>query len=88
MDKNTRLSSFEQWLNPIDFNHLEWKLNQTQSDKYVKKLTTKAYILLFLYAQLHEEDSLRALSDCVLNQSLQKTTCLGIISREFRIKIE
>jgi len=80
MDKNTRLSSFEQWLNPINFRHLEQKLNQTQADKYVKKLTTKAYILLFLYAQLHKEDSLRALSDCVLNQHLQRVTGLSSIS--------
>lgn len=80
MDKNTRFSSFEQWLDPINFRKLEQKLNQTHADKYVKKLTTKAYILLFLYAQLHEEDSLRALSDCLLNKSLQKATGLSSIS--------
>lgn len=69
MDKNTHLSSFSQWLNQINFKKLDETLGQTDADKYVKKLTTKAYMTLFLYAHLQKEDSLRSISDCVLSEA-------------------
>lgn len=80
MDKNTHLSSFSQWLNQINFKQLDETLGQTGGDKYVKKLTTKAYMTLFLYAHLQKEDSLRSISDCVLSEELQKATGLSSIS--------
>jgi IS4 transposase len=80
MDKDTHLSSFSQWLNQINFKQLDETLGQTGGDKYVKKLTTKAYMALFLYAHLQKEDSLRSISDCVLSEDLQKATGLSSIS--------
>ncbi|SFG45204.1 DUF4372 domain-containing protein, partial [Sporolactobacillus nakayamae] len=72
MDKDTQFSSFKQWLHPINFQQLDQTVKEKQSDKYVKKLTTKAYILLFLYAHLHQEDSLHSLSTRVLDDKLQE----------------
>lgn len=80
MDKNTQFSSFKQWLQPINFQQLDQMVKEKQSDKYVKKLTTKAYILLFLYAHLQQEDSLRSLSTSVLDDKLQEAIGLSSIS--------
>lgn len=72
MDKNTLLSSFGKWVSTIDFKTFEKHVETTNQDKYTKKLTTRAYLMLMIHAQLHEKESLRAISDDVLNEELQK----------------
>ena len=39
-----------------------------------------SFMKLLLYAQLHETESLRALSDCVFSEELQQATNLDSIS--------
>ena len=70
MDKNTLISSFGKWVAPINFSHFEKQVAATNQDKYTKKLTTKAYLMLFLYAHLQEEESLRGIPDPVLDEDL------------------
>ena len=80
MDKDTLISSFGKWIAPINFSHLEKQVAATHQDKYTKKLTTKAYLMLFLYAHLQEEKSLRAISDAVLDEDLGRALGLDGIS--------
>ncbi|WP_409179063.1 DUF4372 domain-containing protein [Brevibacillus fortis] len=40
-------------------------------DKYVKKLTTPSYLLLFLHAQLQQREGLRAIADDALKTKFQ-----------------
>jgi IS4 transposase len=80
MDKNTLISSFGKWVAPINFSHFEKQVAATNQDKYTKKLTTKAYLMLFLYAHLQEEESLRAISDAVLDEDLGQALGLDGIS--------
>lgn len=57
--------------------------NQVQDlhlDYYTKKLHMKAFVPLLLYAQLHETESLRALSDAMFADELQQAAGLGSIS--------
>ncbi len=58
MDKNTRLSSFGKWVSPINFKKVFEQVENLKQDYYTKKLTTEAYIKLFLFAQLHKTESL------------------------------
>jgi hypothetical protein len=46
----------------------------------VKKLTTKAYLLLLLHAHLHEKEGLRAISDGLLDEDFQSQLGLDSIS--------
>ena len=55
MDKNTLFSSFGKYISPIHLVKFQQRIDETGQDKYVKKLTTKAYLLLFLHAQLSNE---------------------------------
>jgi len=80
MDKNTLLSSFGKWVAPINFLKLDEQVQAIQQDKYTKKLTTKAYLLLFLHAHLHEKESLRAISAGLLDEDFQKALGLDSIS--------
>lgn len=80
MDKNTLISSFGKWVAPINFSHFEKQVAATNQDKYTKKLTTMAYLKLFLYAHLHEVESLRALSDAVLDEDFGQALGLDEIS--------
>ena len=65
MDKNTLISSFGKWVSPINLKKLIEQVEELKQDYYTKKLTTEAYIKLLLFAQLHESDSLQAISDAL-----------------------
>jgi IS4 transposase len=80
MDKDTVLSSFGKYLEPLHRLKLQEKIDQSNHDKYAKKLTTKAYILLFLHAQLQKREGLRAIADDLLQEEFQKEVGLESIS--------
>lgn len=80
MDKNTLFSSFGKWVAPINIMKLQQRIDETDQDKYVKKLTTKAYLLLFLHAQLQQREGLRAIADDVLSKKFQQELGLSSIS--------
>ncbi|MED1695592.1 IS4 family transposase [Brevibacillus agri] len=80
MDKNTLFSSFGKWVAPINIMKLQQRIDETDQDKYVKKLTTKAYLLLFLHAQLQQREGLRAIADDVLSKKFQRELGLSSIS--------
>ncbi len=80
MGKKSMLSSFGKWIESIDFSNLEKQVDTIHQDKYTKKLTTKSYLLLFLHAHLHEKESLRAISDAVLDEDFQKELGFDAIS--------
>lgn len=80
MDKNTLFSSFGKWVAPINIVKLQQRIDETDQDKYVKKLTTKAYLLLFLHAQLQQREGLRAIADDVLSEEFQQELGLSSIS--------
>jgi hypothetical protein len=61
MDKDTLLSSFGKWVEPINLNIIEdWK-NTNLLDRYVKKLSTLVYLFLFIEAQLEKRIGLRSI---------------------------
>ena len=62
MDKFTRKTSFEQWLSPLNFKLFDEQVENFQLNRYTKKLYMASFMKLLLYAQLHETESLRALS--------------------------
>src|SRR5690625_234009 len=64
MDKNTLKTSFGKWISPIN----------------LKKLTTEAFLKLMLFAQLHETESLHAISDALLDEDFQKVLGFRSIS--------
>ncbi|MEJ8548831.1 IS4 family transposase, partial [Brevibacillus borstelensis] len=72
MDKNTLLSSFGKWVSPIFSKRFYQEVASSDQDKYVKKLTTPAYLLLFLHAQLQQREGLRAIADDVLGTKFQR----------------
>ncbi|MED1686790.1 IS4 family transposase [Brevibacillus agri] len=80
MDKNTLFSSFGKWIAPINIVKFQQRIDETDQDKYVKKLTTKAYLLLFLHAQLQQREGLRAIADDVLSKKFQRELGLSSIS--------
>ena len=80
MDKNTRKTSFEQWFSPISTSLFEEQVKKHDLNRYTKKLHMASFMKLLLYAQLHETESLRGLSDCVFSEELQKATNLDSIS--------
>ncbi|WP_391207737.1 IS4 family transposase [Psychrobacillus sp. L4] len=80
MDKITRKTSFEQWFSPISNKLLENQVKNLHLDYYTKKLHMASFMKLLLFAQLHETESLRALSDCVFSEELQHVTNLDSIS--------
>jgi len=51
-----------------------------QLNRYTKKLYMASFVKLLLYAGLHETESLRALSDAVFSEELQRATGLQSIS--------
>ncbi|UJL48286.1 IS4 family transposase [Virgibacillus sp. NKC19-16] len=80
MDKNTPISSFSKWISPIHFEKVFEQAENLRLDDYTKKLTTKAYIKILLFAQLHETDSLEAMSDALLDDDFQKALGFDSIS--------
>ncbi|MEK4495881.1 IS4 family transposase [Ureibacillus sp. FSL W8-0352] len=80
MDKFTRKTSFEQWFSPINRPLFDDLVKTHQLNHYTKKLYMASFMKLLLYAQLHETESLRALSDAVFLEELQRATGLESIS--------
>lgn len=80
MDKFTRKTSFEQWFSPVNQTFFEELVETHQLNYYTKKLYMASFMKLLLYAQLHETESLRALSDAVFSEDLQRATGLESIS--------
>src|SRR5699024_3275755 len=80
MDNNTRNSSFGKWISAINFRKLDEQVSLFKQDYYTKKLTTASYINIMLLAQLHETESLHAMSDALLSEELQMALVLSSIS--------
>jgi len=80
MDKFTRKTSFEQWFSPISSTQMEKLVENHQLNYYTKKLHIASFLRLLLFAQLIETESLRAISDTLLSDDLQKATYLESIS--------
>jgi len=80
MDKFTRKTSFEQWFSPISSTQMEKLVEIHQLNYYTKKLHIASFLKLLLFAQLNETESLRAISDTLLSDDLQKATYLESIS--------
>lgn len=80
MDKFTRKTSFEQWLSPISSKKLEELVDTYHLNYYTKKLHLASFLKLLLFAQLNEAESLRAISDALFSDQLQKATRLQSIS--------
>lgn len=80
MDKSTRKTSFKQWKLPINQTLFNEQVKKYQLDYYTKKLYMDSFVSLLLYAQLHETESLRALSDAVFSDDLQQDTRIDSIS--------
>ncbi|WP_276917962.1 DUF4372 domain-containing protein [Aneurinibacillus aneurinilyticus] len=59
MDKNTLFSSFGKWIAPIYGEKFRRQIQKSGQDKYTKKLSTTAYLLLFLHTQLESRDGIR-----------------------------
>ena len=80
MDKFTRKTSFEQWLSPISSEKIEGLVEAHQLNHYTKKLHFESFLKLLVFAQLNETESLRALSDTLFSDDLQRATALESIS--------
>ncbi|ABS21309.1 transposase IS4 family protein [Bacillus cytotoxicus NVH 391-98] len=74
MEKITRKTSFKQWLSPISTSLFEEQVKKHHLNHYTKKLHMASFMKLLLYAQLHETESLLALSACIFSEELQNTT--------------
>src|SRR5690606_9176593 len=75
---DTIFSSFGKWISPICAKTFNERVAQEGQDKYVKKLTSYAYLKLFLHAQIQQRDGLREIADDVLSEDFQQE--LGIQS--------
>ncbi|UBH15671.1 DUF4372 domain-containing protein [Macrococcus armenti] len=62
------------------FKKISRQVETLKLDYYTKKLNTCAFIKLLLYLQLFETESLRAVSDSVFSEKLQKTLGFDSIS--------
>jgi len=80
MDKNTLKTSFGKWISPINMKKLSKQVEILQQDYYTKKLTTEAYLKAMLFAQLHETESLHAISDALLDEDFQEALRFESIS--------
>src|SRR5690625_4334329 len=80
MDKNTQKTSFGKWISTINLKKLSKQVDILKQDYYTKKLTTKAFLKLMLFAQLHETESLHAISDALLDEDFQKVLGFRSIS--------
>lgn len=61
------------------YEYVHDRIAQTGQDKYVKKLTTPAYLELFLHAQLQRRDGLQDIADDVLCKEFQQELLLESI---------
>jgi RNAse (barnase) inhibitor barstar len=79
MDKDTLLSAFGKWVAPLNATLISEWATETGEDKYVKKLNTLAYLLIFMDAQLNQRKALREIvTELESNEAFQKE--LGITS--------
>lgn len=79
MDKDTLLSSFGKWVAPINSELIqEWR-DLTNLDRYVKKLNTTVFLLLFMEAQLQKRKGLRSIMNS-LRADEEFQQALGISS--------
>jgi len=74
------MDKFTQWLSPINQNLFDNQVWKYQLDYYTKKLFMKPFVLFLLHAQLHETESLQAISDGLFSDELQKSIELHSIS--------
>lgn len=65
MDKDITKTTFFQYLRPINFKKLNVIVEKLSADKYVKKLTTKKMLILLIFSQLFNVESLTHLSTIV-----------------------
>lgn len=61
---------------PVNMKKLSEQVDILNQDYYTKKLTTEAYLKIMLFAQLHETESLHAISDALLDEDFQKAVGL------------
>lgn len=80
MNQITRKTAFAQWTAPISNELFREQVQLHCLDHYTKKLHMASFMNLLLYAQLHETESLRAVSDSVFSEELQEATNLDSIS--------
>src|SRR5690554_3816091 len=80
MDKNTLKTSFGKWISPINMKKLSKQVDILKQDYYTKKLTTESFLKIMLFAQLHETESLHAISDALLDEDFQKAVGFDSIS--------
>lgn len=80
MDKFTHKTSFEKWLSPIFSEKIEELVETHHLDHYTKKLHFESFFKLLVFAQLNETESLRAVSDTLFSDDLQRATALESIS--------
>src|SRR5690625_1729979 len=80
MDKNTLKTSFGKWISPLNMKKLAKQVDILRQDYYTKKLTTEAYLKIMLFAQLHETESLHAISDALLDEGFQQALGFESIS--------
>jgi Transposase DDE domain/Domain of unknown function (DUF4372) len=71
MDKDTAKSSFGQLVAPLNRDDVQEIVDVHRGDKYVKKLSTWAFLMLILQAQLLQKRGLRSLEQMLLNEHLQ-----------------
>ena len=80
MDNNTLKTSFGKWISPINMKKLSKQVDILKQDYYTKKLTTEPFLKIMLFAQLHETESLHAISDALLDDDFQKAVGFESIS--------
>lgn len=68
----TLKTSFGQWFSPINLQSFEENVKSMNLVSYTKKFTADSFLKLLLYAQLHETESLHALSDCLFDVQLSR----------------
>jgi hypothetical protein len=80
MDNSTLFSSFGKWISPICAKTFTERVALAGQDKYVKKLTTYAYLKLFLHAQIHQREGLREIAADLLSTEFQQELGISSIS--------
>src|SRR5699024_839835 len=80
MDKVTQNNSVTQWLSPINQNLFNNLIQKYQLEHNTKKLIMNTRVALLLHAQLHETESLQAISDGLFSEELQQSLGLNSIS--------
>src|SRR5690625_3733998 len=80
MYKNTLKTSFGKWISPINMKKFSKQVDILKQDYYTKKLTTESFLKIMFFAQLHETESLHAISEALLDEDFQKAVGFDSIS--------